>query len=790
MSIMVNQSSVTYSGQPESAGANPIPKGRQTALSMLKNLLALGLFAFLLLGVQGTLVAQEYPVIGGNIAQFKPAKQSSTLDFKSTAYRAVDGNTNGNWVTPSVMHTNLEHEAWWEVDLLDQYDISEIIIYNRTDSYSNRLSGFTISVSNEPMEGRNNGELFASEPSNLGKSKTYSGSKRGRYVKIQLNRRSDGKREYLHMAEVQVKGELVKTLPRINDNVALGKPARQSSIYNGWAEANLANDGNTAGSFHAGSVTATNADLGAWWEVDLGEVYEVSKVTIYNRTDEQSQRLSDFVIKYSDKPMHNAADGEVFQQIKDYPRIYGAYIPNGEKGTVNARYIRVALNGRRGILSLAEVQVEGKLPKVGTVLEYNFSKDYYWTYAKRESLGGTESTVTFLTSVERAAGYQLEKTSSQSNQVNAEVGGSLGVTIEGILEVSANWKVGTTFDWASSTTNTSNQSKVTGKGESEELKVPSYSTLYYFTRWEETKGRIVVDYDGVNWPYTATTDIQPTAVRVNFAYGINDEIAPELRQYEAGDPIPDEIFQKIRAHNIAYENKKNATGGAVTSTTGSNPGATSAQSGGPSTGNTSTVNVATVKEVLFHSQASLSLAEAQAIARENGWNIASSSEVEAAFTYRNLDVYAFGRMADGRFAVPVQSNHSNFQRGPNINAIGGNQGFFYTRPGTPVATGQETPQNDNGSTETSVTVVECSDDNRNIVGYFRFKDDTGKWVETDADGKTKFTYEETGKEDQAIHLYDVSRGVGICLELNRREVLYSDSNSTTPFSIYTISDAN
>lgn len=786
---MINQSSATYSGQLESAGANPIQKGRQTALSIFKNLLALGLFAFLLLGVQGTLAAQEYPVIGNNIAQFKPAKQSSTLDWKSTAYRAVDGNTDGNWATPSVMHTKLEHGAWWEVDLLDQYDISEIIIYNRTDEHSNRLSGFTISVSDEPMEGgANNGDLFASEPGNPGKSKTYSGSKRGRYVKIQLNRRSDGKRQYLHMAEVQVKGKLVKTLPRINDNVALGKPARQSSIYKVFlGEANLANDGNTAGRFWVGSVTHTNADLGAWWEVDLGEVYEVSKVTIYNRTDEQSQRLSDFVIKYSDKPMRNVADGDVFKQIKDYPRIYGDYRPDGGKGTVNARFIRVALNERRGILSLAEVQVAGKLP--GKVLSNNNSDEYYWTYVKRENTGATEFRTTLTNSVEKAADYQLEESFGKNTQVSAEYAASMGVSIKGVLDISASWKVGTALDWSKSTTNTSNQSQTVRDEVSDDIPIPASSTVYFFTKWKETKGRVVVAYDGINWPYTATTAIEQAGAGALFAYGINDEVAPELRQYKAGYPIPDEIFQKIRVHNIAYENKKNATGGAVTGTTGSNPGATSAQSGGPSTDNTSTVDVATVKEVLFHSQASLSLAEAQAIAQENGWKIASSSEVEAAFTYRNLDVYAFGRMADGRFAVPVQSNHSNFQKGPNIDAVGGNQGFFYTGPGATVATSQETSQNDNDSAETSVTVVECSDGNGNLVGYFKFKKGTGKWVETDAVGKTKFTYELTGKEDQAIHLRDVSRSVDICLELDLEEVLYSDSNNTTPFSIYTISDA-
>ena len=184
-------------------------------MGKIKNLLlTVGLFAFLFSGFHEPLTAQPYPALDDNIAKFKPAEQSSTLDYKSLAYRAVDGNTNGNWTTPGVMHTNLEHNAWWEVDLLDQYNITEITLYNRTDAYGNRLSNFTISVSDQPMKGSSNGSLFASETGAAGKSKTYKGQKTGRYVRIQLNDRSAGRRDYLHMAEVEIKGELVKSLPR------------------------------------------------------------------------------------------------------------------------------------------------------------------------------------------------------------------------------------------------------------------------------------------------------------------------------------------------------------------------------------------------------------------------------------------------------------------------------------------------------------------------------------------------------------------------------------------------
>jgi hypothetical protein len=230
-----------------------------------------------------------------------------------------------------------------------------------------------------------------------------------------------------------------------------------------------------------------------------------------------------------------------------------------------------------------------------------------------------------------------------------------------------------------------------------------------------------------------------------------------------------------------------------------------AQSSGETTSNHSNTSDATaVKEVLFHSQNSLSLAEAQAMAKQNGWELASSSEVEAAFQQKALNVWAYGRMADGRFAVPVQQDQSNFRKGPNIGATGGNQGFFYTTSAPPVSTitsgvrveapAEETSQEEAGyddSTNNRITVVECVDNNGTLVGYFLdLEDGTNNWIETDTEGETKFTYEEIKKEEGAIHLYDSSRKVAICLELNSQQVLYNDANNTSTFSIYTISKAH
>jgi hypothetical protein len=83
-----------------------------------------------------------------NVALHKSASQSST-DYGGEASLAVDGNTDGAYNHDSVTHTDSELNPWWEVDLEDSYDISEIWIYNRTDASSKaRLSNFTVSILN------------------------------------------------------------------------------------------------------------------------------------------------------------------------------------------------------------------------------------------------------------------------------------------------------------------------------------------------------------------------------------------------------------------------------------------------------------------------------------------------------------------------------------------------------------------------------------------------------------------------------------------------------------------
>jgi len=94
----------------------------------------------------------------------------------------------------------------------------------------------------------------------------------GRYVRVQLTGT-----DYLSFAEVQVFGTPGSSS---GSNVALSKAASQSSTLAGYANdiAGSAVDGNVGGDFFNGSVTHTNLDPNAWWQVDLGASSIISSV--------------------------------------------------------------------------------------------------------------------------------------------------------------------------------------------------------------------------------------------------------------------------------------------------------------------------------------------------------------------------------------------------------------------------------------------------------------------------------------------------------------------------------
>ena len=134
-------------------------------------------------------------------------------------------------------------------------------------------------------------------------------------------------------------------------NLALGKTAEQSSTAFGGSPAR-AIDGNTSGVWGNGSVTHTASSSRPWWQVRLGDEYEIEQIVIWNRTNCSCvTRLNDF-----DVFVYNDAGTQVYKTtITSTPRPSVTINTGGVTGS----RVRVKLKGTNA-LSLAEVQVFGE----------------------------------------------------------------------------------------------------------------------------------------------------------------------------------------------------------------------------------------------------------------------------------------------------------------------------------------------------------------------------------------------------------------------------------------------
>jgi len=303
---------------------------------------------------------------GTNLAPGKSASQSSTLPGYSSAGAgsAVDGITDGNFSDGSVTATNLDFNAWWQVDLGASASVSSIVVWNRTDCCGFRLSDYWVFVSDTPFSSTDTpstlqfraGTWSSHQTAPPNPSTTIAVGTQGRYVRVQLTGA-----DYLSLAEVQVFGTGGAASPR---NVAPGKAATQSSTLPGYGSAGAASavDGTTDGSFSDGSVTATNLDSNAWWQVDLGTSTTVSSIVVWNRTDCCGNRLGDYWVFISDTPFLPTDTPTTLQFRPGTFSSHQTAAPNPST-TVAAgaqgRYVRVQLTGAN-YLSLAEVQVFGQ----------------------------------------------------------------------------------------------------------------------------------------------------------------------------------------------------------------------------------------------------------------------------------------------------------------------------------------------------------------------------------------------------------------------------------------------
>ncbi|GMH44734.1 hypothetical protein BSKO_12686 [Bryopsis sp. KO-2023] len=271
----------------------------------------------------------------------KNARQSST-SYDGVASRGNDGDQNSVWGMNSCTATTNEKTPWWEVDLGQSYQVTKVVITNRGDCCWDRLDSMEISVGDQQPYSMNP-SCVTGASQGQGETVAWDCALVGQYVTVSLQTTT-----ILTLCEVQVYG-VVTTDPPADFLVSPGKNVRQSSTsYGGVAQ--RGNDGNINSQWSGGSCTATNSENTPWWEIDLGETYELTKVKVTNRGDVFFSRLSKMKISVGDNQPYTLNSACVTN----------AQVPEGATMEWNCpligRYLTISLD-QTNILTLCEVQV-------------------------------------------------------------------------------------------------------------------------------------------------------------------------------------------------------------------------------------------------------------------------------------------------------------------------------------------------------------------------------------------------------------------------------------------------
>ena len=149
-------------------------------------------------------VAEIDETVTPNLALNKPTEQSSyNLSNLNKLQSPVNGIKNGKFS----FHTKKEVNPWWQVDLEDIYALTEVRVYNRIDTCSDRARTLRILISSD---GENWEQVYANDESYIfggidGRPLVVPiSSKVARYVRLQLNEEN-----HLHLDEVEVYGAVI-----------------------------------------------------------------------------------------------------------------------------------------------------------------------------------------------------------------------------------------------------------------------------------------------------------------------------------------------------------------------------------------------------------------------------------------------------------------------------------------------------------------------------------------------------------------------------------------------------
>ncbi|XP_015755647.1 PREDICTED: receptor-type tyrosine-protein phosphatase delta-like [Acropora digitifera] len=215
-----------------------------------------------------------------NLAVNQPATQASVFQG-SQASRAVDGNKNRDWDLGSCMHTQVQNDPWWRVDLGASLSVAEVFIVNRfcTSRYpcANHLNAFEIRIGDDTSTNTSCGGTLSLTN---GETKSFYCDPPivGRYVSVVI----PGTSKVLNMCELEV-----YSVRQVSSGVTACRMnsvrvSDSSIIYDQRfsASSSLSSSPASNGRLNGASawIPSSSNNINDYLQIDLGSVYVVCAV--------------------------------------------------------------------------------------------------------------------------------------------------------------------------------------------------------------------------------------------------------------------------------------------------------------------------------------------------------------------------------------------------------------------------------------------------------------------------------------------------------------------------------
>ena len=205
--------------------------------------------------------------------------------WKGIKYWPIVGNLEARaW--PYIYHSMGSVNDYWILDLGKEYDVSQIDYFNRKDCCNDRSNGLQLIVYNnnwrEAVGYKLNGDMIQ----NIKVDKTLQPSPlKTQYVRVKASGKNDG---YLQISQIavfaMVDGKQVNVAQKASTNHA-NYTVTASPVYNGFnmlgpVDGILIAKSNRSAMYASATPSADN-----FWELNLGQEYDVDWVVYYNRGD-------------------------------------------------------------------------------------------------------------------------------------------------------------------------------------------------------------------------------------------------------------------------------------------------------------------------------------------------------------------------------------------------------------------------------------------------------------------------------------------------------------------------